>query len=97
MEDVMVTGRMTARKKAAGNAVLKDAGMNASQAINLLYSKLIQEKSVAFLEPAADDVEARRKMAAEFVDSLPMQGISEFAAMSDAQVKEARLRSRGLM
>lgn len=97
MDDVMVTGRMTARKKAAGNAVLKDAGLNASQAINLLYSKLIQDKSVSFLDPAADDVEARWKMAAAFVDSLSVPGDPRFAAMTDAQVKEERLRSRGLM
>ena len=37
METAMVTGRMTPQKKEAGNAILKRAGLNASQAINRLH------------------------------------------------------------
>ena len=42
METAMVTGRMTPQKKEAGNAILKRAGLNASQAINRLYDRLIE-------------------------------------------------------
>ena len=41
--DAMVTGRMPERKKQQGLRVLKRDGMNASQAVNLLFDRLIEE------------------------------------------------------
>ena len=49
MADAMVTGRMSQQKKEAGGRVLKEAGLNASQAVNLLYDKLIEEGNAEFL------------------------------------------------
>ena len=49
MDDAMVTGRMSAEKKAAGARVLEKAGLNASQAVNLLYDKLEEEQNADFL------------------------------------------------
>ena len=40
--DAMVTGRMPERKKQQGLRVLKRDGMNASQAVNLLFDRLIE-------------------------------------------------------
>ena len=45
----MVTGRMPERKKQQGLRVLKRDGMNASQAVNLLFDRLIEEGSADFL------------------------------------------------
>lgn len=47
--DAMVTGRMPERKKQQGLRVLKRDGMNASQAVNLLFDRLIEEGSADFL------------------------------------------------
>lgn len=96
MEDVMVTGRMSAQKKAAGNAVLKDAGLNPSQAINLMYSKLVDEKDASFLtEEGYDPI--KWKVAAKFVDSLVVPQKTRFDNMTKAEIKMDRLRSRGLV
>lgn len=105
MADVMVTGRMPSQKKHAGNSILKDAGLNASQAINLMYSKLIEERSTDFLkEPdtassggAANA--AKWKAAAAFIDSLasPTPVKSRFDAMTDSEIKMDRLRAKKLV
>ena len=49
MEDAMVTGRMSAKKKAAGARVLAKEGLNASQAINMLYDKLEEDQDARIL------------------------------------------------
>lgn len=46
----MVTGRMTPQKKEAGNVILKRAGLNASQAINRLYDRLVEERDATFIQ-----------------------------------------------
>lgn len=99
MEDAMVTGRMPIGKKAAGNAVLKDAGMNTSQAINRMYSKLIDERSAGFLDlegSRPEDDRSRWEMAASFVDALAVRLDPKISAMTDTDAKMSRLRSRGL-
>lgn len=100
MEDAMVTGRMSLQKKAAGNAILRDAGMNASQAINRMYSKLIDDHSASFLEGGDDRLEdepARWAMAASFIDSLLIPLDPTISDMSDIDAKMDRLRSKGLV
>ena len=62
METAMVTGRMTPQKKEAGNAILKRAGLNASQAINRLYDRLIEERDAAFIQ-GGDPTQADRALA----------------------------------
>ena len=97
MADSMVTGRMSAEKKEAGNAVLAHAGLNASQAIGLMYDRLIDERGVGFL---LDEPEGARyskfASAALFVDGLARKRANRFANMTDAEIKMERLASRGL-
>lgn len=99
MEDAMVTGRMAADKKAAGVRVLKREGLSASQAVNLMFDRIIDEGSAAFLnrEGSAHDDSSRWLSAAQFVDSLSRKRASRFDGMSKAEIKSARLKSRGLM
>lgn len=69
--DAMVTGRMPERKKQQGLRVLKRDGMNASQAVNLLFDRLIEEGSADFLLQDGDaSADERWASAARFVDSL---------------------------
>ncbi|MDO4290593.1 MAG: type II toxin-antitoxin system RelB/DinJ family antitoxin [Eggerthellaceae bacterium] len=99
MADAMVTGRMDAAKKSRGARVLSDAGLTASQAINLMYDRLVNEGSAVFLKegdaPAADS--ARWTSAARFVDSLSASRSSRFDHMSKGDIRRERLASRGLM
>lgn len=98
MADAMVTGRMPSRKKEAGNAILAHAGLNASQAIGMMYDKLIESKSVDFLlEGPAQSRESKLAAAAAFVDSLSVKRASRFDDMTDVEIRCERLASRGLM
>ena len=49
MDNAMVTGRMSHEKKVAGNAVLERSGLNASQAINCMYDRLIAEQNLSLI------------------------------------------------
>ncbi len=96
MDDAMVTGRMPAEKKAAGSKVLAKAGLNASQAINLLYDKLEREQNADFLthkKPEAREWES----AAKFLDALvsPFPISSRFDSMTRGEVKLDRAKSKG--
>ena len=96
MDDAMVTGRMSAEKKASGAKVLAKAGLNASQAINLLYEKLDQEQNADFLmhkKPEPREWES----AAKFLDSLHMEIDPRFFDMSRAEVRMERLKARGVI
>lgn len=98
MTDAMVTGRMPAKKKEAGNKVLAKAGLNASQAINLLYDRLVAERDVSFLIPTATESnEETWRAAADFIDALSIPRASRFDTMSKAEIKAERLAARGLM
>ncbi len=94
----MVTGRIDEEKKARGARVLAASGLNASQAINLMYDRLIEENSVDFLSvtPAQSNPE-RWQQAQAFVQSLVVPATSRFDEMSKAEIKMDRLRSRGLV
>ncbi|MEC4273235.1 RelB/DinJ family addiction module antitoxin [Adlercreutzia sp. R25] len=98
MADVMVTGRMPERKKQQGLRVLKRRGMNASQAVNLLFDRLIEEGNADFLLQD-DDVSAdeRWASAARFVDSLPRKRVTRFGTMTKAEIKLDRLAAKGLV
>ena len=98
MEDVMVTGRMSAEKKAAGAKVLAKAGLNANQAINLLYEKLEEEQNADFLvhrKPEPREWES----AAKFLDALasptPIQ--TRFDNMTRGEIKFERAKARELI
>lgn len=96
MEDAMVTGRMSAEKKAAGAKVLAKAGLNANQAINLLYDKLEEEQSADFLmhrKPEPREWES----AAKLFESIHMPIESRFDNMTKAEIKRERLMAKGLM
>ena len=95
MEDVMVTGRMSAEKKAAGSRVLESAGLNVSQAINLLFDRLADEQNVEFLlqrKPGVNEWES----AAKFIDALasPVPVYGRFDNMTRGEIKLDRLRAR---
>ena len=98
MESSMVTGRMPAERKEAGNAVLARAGLNASQAINLLYQRLIDEQDSSFLTKAGDSPSpADWAQAAAFVDALVEPRETRFDTMTRAEIKLDRLASKGLI
>lgn len=99
MGDVMVTGRMTVDKKQKGSRILSREGLNASQAINLMYDRLLEEGTAGFLLDEKDGGERPLvwEKAAQFVDSLSRNRDSRFHAMSDAEIKVDRLRAKGLM
>lgn len=98
MDSVMVTGRMAPEKKERGNSVLIRAGMNPSQAINLMYDRLAADQSAAFLKPAGErPTKADWARAAHVVDSISEPHASRFDGMTRAQIKAERLRKRGLL
>ena len=49
MDDSMVTARMLDEKKRKGARILAREGLSASQAINLMYDKMIEEGEAGFL------------------------------------------------
>lgn len=101
METAVATGRMTPQKKEAGNAILKRAGPNASQAINRLHDQLTEEGDATFMQGSERTMPdpARWKLAAEFMDAISLKRTdpSRFDTMTKAEIKMGRLRSRGLV
>lgn len=98
MAEAMVTGRMSEQKKLAGNRILEREHLKPSQAINLMYQRLIEEKNARFLKGDDDTVDrARFKEALSFVDALSIPRESMFDSMTDAEIKAHRLRAKGLM
>ena len=96
MDDAMVTGRISAEKKVAGAKVLAKAGLNTSQAINLLFDKLAEEQDVDFLvhrKPEAREWES----AAKFIDSLHMPIDPRFEGMSRGEIALERAKAKGLV
>ena len=96
MDDAMVTGRISAQKKAAGAKVLAKSGLNTSQAINLLFDKLEEEQNADFLirrKPEPREWES----AAKFLDSLHMPINPRFQDMARGEVKLERAKAKGLI
>lgn len=98
MADSMVTGRVPAQKKAQAVSILQHDGLTASQAINLMFNKLISEQSASFLKDEASDTPTptQWQSAARFIDAIPTPRSTRFDAMTRQEAKMDRLRSRGL-
>ena len=96
--DAMVTARMPAGKKEAGARVLKELGLTASQAINMLWDELISTGRM----PTADDKKSTRddraKRLAEamaWVDGFPYLQVDErYRNMSIREARAERLAQR---
>lgn len=84
------------REKAAGIRVLKAAGLNASQAINLLFDRLAEAGNADFLTGQTSSAEDRWEEALRFVDSIPRKRASQFDSMSKTEAKLSRLATHGL-
>lgn len=101
MGDAMVTARMEAAKKSRGASILMQEGMSASQAINFMYDRLVEEGNARFLfsegGPSAGSGDAKWVAAARFVDSLSVPQSTRFDCMDKGAIREDRLRARGLM
>ncbi len=97
MSDAMATGRMPQDKKAQGARILQREGLSASQAINLLYDRLIQEGNAGFLLESPPPQKSTWENAACFVDSLSRKQTTRFDNMSKAEIRTDRLKKRGLM
>lgn len=96
MNEAMVTGRMSVRKKQQGARALKQSGLSASEAINLLYDRIIAE-GTDWLTGPSEPSKMHWHQAASFVDSLSKPCESRFDAMSKADIKRERLASKDLM
>lgn len=99
MSDAMVTGRMSINKKSQGARVLANAGLSVSQAINMMYDRLLEEGNASFLNAAQQEPAQSPKWqsAAQFVDTIPKKRTSRFHAMSNAEIKMDRLHAKGLI
>ena len=86
--DAMVTGRMPAGKKEAGNVVLRELGMSASQAINWLWDYLISQRKLPQESDRADISQEKMAAALSFVDGFPQLEVSDDLLVMD--VKQAR-------
>ncbi len=96
--EAMVTARMGDEKKRAVGRVLAREGLNASQAINRLYDRIIEEDSARFLDGTSPSQNAHAwENAARFVDSLSTPRTSRFDSMTKAEIRTERLRARWLM
>lgn len=98
MADAMVTGRMPEQKKQRGMRALQRSGLNISQAVNLMFDRLIEEGNADFLlqddpKPASEQWAS----AASFVDSLSRKHPTRFDDMTKAEIKLERLAAKGLV
>jgi len=75
---------------------LKAAGLNASQAINLLFDRLAETGNADFLTGQTSSAEDRWEEALRFVDSIPRKRASQFDSMSKTEAKLSRLATHGL-
>ena len=98
MAEAMVTARMDESKKRAGARILARDGFNASQVVNKLYDRIIENGSADFLMSSSSvRDEGAWVRAARFVDTLSEQKASQFDDMTKAEIRADRLRARGLM
>lgn len=92
--DSMVTARMQATKKEAGNRILESLGTNASAAINDLYDYLLSHKTLpwgAEQAPVSQVSPERLQEALAWVDGLQINLSKEFAGMSLKDAKRRRM------
>lgn len=100
MPDAMVTARMSAAKKEAGERALRALGMTASEAINAMFDHLLAYGSLPFPTSGPPQRSRERRMAQSIrrVDAIPRVELSP--ATREMTIKEARLarlRDRGLI
>ena len=100
MSDAMISARMPQAKKDAGNQVLSQMGMTASQFINSAYDYLIQYGTSPFVR--AEDEEHSQKItpkriaqALAQIDEMCLPPSNRFAAMNDDDIKRERLVRQG--
>lgn len=95
--DAMVTARMPQGKKEVGNTILKNMGVNPSQAINDFYDYIIKNKTLPFEKEKKRVFEQAEILEAiAFVDSISEAVPSRFKVMTEDEIKQERLVSRGL-
>ncbi len=93
--DAMVTGRMAPGKKEAGNLVLAELGLTASQVINELYDYLIANRKTPFESENSGEREERLRVAAASVDAIPKVSLdAHYAEMDIKQARRERLSSK---
>lgn len=100
MADAMVTARMSAEKKEAGNRMLEQLGTNASQAVNSLYDYVLEKKQLPFPEQHERRKHTQEEIAQAiaWVDSIPLKRTSgRFSGMTIKEAKRDRLIAKGLM
>ena len=100
MADAMVTARMSSEKKEAGNRILEQLGINASQAVNRLYDYVIEKRQLPFPEEHVQKQYTQEEIAQAmaWVDSIrTLPRNNRFATMSDDEIRLERLKSRGLL
>lgn len=96
--DVMVTARMPAGKKDAGNSVLAQMGVTPSRAINQLYDYLIERGSLPFGQADEHDRAQLLSEAVAWTEELSQAGVDpRFFSMDDDAIRRERLASRGLI
>lgn len=94
----MVTGRMPEQKKQRGMRALQRSGLNVSQAVNLMFDRLIEEGNADFLlQDDLKPVSERWASAASFVDGLSRKRATRFDTMTKAEIKLDRLAAKGLV
>ncbi len=98
MADAMVTGRMPQQKKSRGMRILKRNGLSASQAVNMMFDRIIEDGDASFLQekPSYTNSDSWAHAAA-FIDTLPQKRSSKYDDMTKSQLKTERLASRGLI
>lgn len=94
MASVMVTGRMSDDKKAAGLRVLKRNALNASQAINMLFDRLIADGDISFLRDEPQSCQSNFALAAKYVDSISEPRKTQFDNMNKREIKMHRLAAK---
>lgn len=98
MADAMVTARMPIEKKEAAYRVFEKLGTNASQVINSVFDYVIENEAIPCAEEQSH-VHTPEEIAEAiaWVDSLPSIPVSKrFTAMTDDEIRQERLVSRGL-
>ncbi len=99
MADAMVSARMSAEKKDAGNQILESLGTNASQAVNELYDFVIRNKRLPFAPKQELGLHKYTKEqiaeATRAVNSLVIHGVDpRLANMDLKEIKRMRLEEK---
>ena len=99
MSDAMISARMSATKKEAGNRVLATLDSNASQAVNELYDYLIAHKALPWKTEENQRPHVTKEQwleAQNWLDSMHIDLSSEFINMTTKEARKHRLASQGL-